>query len=150
MTVKQHLIIAPLNEMGQIMALNPQEFTNLGPCTEEEFGKRLDMANDSMKVAAQLNSLHVENAMRTKQIFEALMYAGIITPEGIKADGFLKPYFMKFIKEYESTQSFWAKWRMRQANRNKVFWQNLQILGTGFLSKYGTKVALFFKHKFGK
>ena len=45
------------------MALNPQEFTNLGPCTEEEFGKRLDMANESMKVAAQLNSLHVENGL---------------------------------------------------------------------------------------
>lgn len=150
MTIKQHLIIAPLNEMGQIMALNPHEFTNLGPCTEEEFGKRLDMANESMKVAAQLNTLHVENAMRTKQIFEALMYAGIITPEGIKAEGFLKPYFMKFIKEYESTQTFWAKWRMRQVNRTKVFYQNLQILGTGVLSKYGTKIALFFKQKFDR
>ena len=150
MTTKLHLIIAPLNESGQIMALNPQEFTNLGPCTIEEYGKRMDVAADSMIVASQLNSLHTENAMRTKQIFEALIYAGIITPEGIKAEGFLKPYFMKFIKEYENNQTFWKKWQMRIADKNRLFWDNVKIIGTGFLSKYGTKVALFFKGKSGR
>ncbi len=149
MTTKQHLILAPLNELGQIMALNPQEYTNLGPCTTEEYGKRMDVVTDSMQVAAQLNALHIENAMRTKQIFEGLIFAGIITPEGIKAEGFLKPYFMKFIREHEMTQSFWKKWRTKQANRAKLFWDNVKVIGVSFLSKYGTKAALFFKSRFG-
>lgn len=148
MTTKLHLIIAPLNESGQIMALNPQEFTNLGPCTIEEYSKRMDVVTDSMKVAAQLNSLHIENAMRIKQIFEGLIFSGIITPDGIKAEGFLKPYFMKFIREHELTQTFWRKYREKQANRIKLFWGSVKVLGTRVLSKYGTKVAMFFKSKF--
>ena len=150
MTTKLHLIIVPLNEMGQIMALNPQEFTNLGPCTTEEYGKRMDVVTDSMKVAAQLNSLHIENAMRTKQIFEGLIYSGIITPDGIKAEGFLKPYFMKFIREHEMSKTFWARWRDKQKNSTKLFFDNLKVIGTRILSKYGTKLALVFKSKFGK
>ena len=150
MTTKLHLIIVPLNEMGQIMALNPQEFTNLGPCTIEQYGKRMDVVTDSMKVAAQLNSLHIENAMRTKQIFEGLIYSGIITPDGIKAEGFLKPYFMKFIREHEMSKTVWAKWRDKQKNSTKLFFDNLKVIGTRILSKYGTKLALIFKSKFGK
>ena len=150
MTTKLHLIIAPLNDSGQIMALNPQEFTDLGPCTIEEYGKRMDVVTDSMKVAAQLNSLHIENAMRTKQIFEGLIYSGIITQDGIKAEGFLKPYFMKFIREHEMTKTFWARWRDKQKERTKLFFGNLKIIGMKILSKYGTQATLFFKSKFGR
>jgi hypothetical protein len=150
MTTKLHLIIAPLNESGQIMALNPQEFTNLGPCTIEEYGKRMKVAADAMEVAKQINSVHLENAMRTKLIFDGMVTAGMLPKSGKIDLSFLKPWFLKFIKEYESTQTFWKKWQMRIADKNRLFWDHVKIVGTGLLSKYGTKLTLLFRGKSGK
>lgn len=148
--MKKHLIIAPINENGQILAFGPGEYVNLGPCEEEEFGRRLEVAEDAIRVASQLNALHTENAMRTKQIFDALMYAGIITPQGMKAEPFLKPYFTKFIKEYENNQRFWEKVRKNASDKTKMFWGNLKVLGTGFFVKYGTKATVWFNERKAK
>jgi hypothetical protein len=148
MIIKQHLIIAPLNEMGQIMALNPSEFTDLGPCTVEEFSARTLTTNKALEVATQMNTLHMENAMRTKLILDGLVYSGIITSDGkLDASKFFKPIFTKLIKEHEMNQTYWAKWKQKRANQLSLFWGSLKVLGTGFLSKYGTKAAMFFKNK---
>lgn len=145
-----HLIIAPISERGEIMALYPHEYTDLGRCTIEDFKKTTEQSLDAQRIALNMKSLSNENEIRLKLIFDALTYAGIITPQGIDVTPFLRPYFEKFIIEHEAKQTFWAKWKMKQKHRQEVFWANIRATGMGFVSTHGTTFVLWLKKKFGK